>query len=274
MGKFLIEKKLFIAGVAVILVISATVFRDLVSRIFSFGLDNSPKVEDLVLPEPKNEEFSREPVSEITSSKLPPVLPAYSGRDPREVRPDTEEVKLFSEEQKEKLYGQIDLHGRAVKENPDYLFGWLQVGFYKQVIGDFEGAREAWEYAGLIRPGNSVSFANLGELYWKYLPDFPKSEKNFRISINNKPDDAATYISLSEMYSYSYKEKTDLADDVLLGGIAVNPDDINLLKSLAALYQRTGDYSSSVEWWKKVLAKEPGNNDIAAVIKSLEEKIK
>lgn len=272
MGKFLIDKKLLAVSATGLIVISAFFFRDQVSHLFSFGLDSSPKVEELVIKESKTEQQPEDLIPEETSSN-PKAFPAYSGRDPEEVRPVPEEVKLFSEEQKAKLYEQIRTHGKAVKENPEYLFGWIQLGVLKKNIGDFEGARDAWEYAGLIRPENVVSFANLGELYWRYLSDFLKSEKNFRIAIKNKPDDPTVYVSLSELYSYSYKEKADLADDVLMEGIAANPDDINLLKSLASLYQRTGDYKKAVEWWKKVLAKEPDNKDIAAMIKALEEKL-
>ena len=118
--------------------------------------------------------------------------PLYRGRDPEEVLPAAGEVKLFSEEQKQEIYRAIGNHGKGVNENPDYFNGWIQVGLLKKVIGDFEGASDAWEYAGLIRPQNSVSFSNLGELYWRYLRDYPKSEANFKISLANKPDDAAT----------------------------------------------------------------------------------
>ncbi len=197
----------------------------------------------------------------------------YSGRDPDEIRPKPDEVKGLSESQRERLYSDIGMHGRAVKENHDYFYGWIQVGLLKKVIGDYEGARDAWEYASAIRPLNSVSFANLGELYWRYSPDYPKSEKNFLTSIKNKPDDLSTYISLSDLYFYSYGAKKDRADDILLEGIKANPKNTDLMRWLASLYEREKEYVRALEWWKKVLAQNPSDQLVKQAIAELEAKI-
>lgn len=213
-------------------------------------------------------------VSEGDSNPVgsPPAIPNFVGRDPAEVRPMPDEVRLFSEQQKRDIYRDLENNGQAVKQNPNFFFGWIQVGLLKKVIGDYEGARDAWEYAGLIEPGNSLSFGNLGELYWRYLPDFPRSEANFKISLKNTPADIQSYISLSDLYYYSYKTKEELADDILLEGIAANPDSADLLKRLAYLYERRGEYASAIEWWGKVLAKDSGNTEVAAAIEALKKK--
>jgi len=150
-------------------------------------------------------------------------LPKYTGRDIREIRMVPEEVKLFTEDQKEKIRQRILDAAGSIDVNPDVLDPWLQLGLYKKVIGDFEGARDAWEYASLIRPQNVVSFKNLGELYWRYMPDFLKAETNLRIAIANEPKLIDSYITLSEVYRYSYKEKADSADDILLEGLPIIP---------------------------------------------------
>ena len=201
-------------------------------------------------------------------------IPVYTGRDSEEIRPNPEEVKIFPDKRKEELYSGIEVQGKIVKENPDFLTGWLEVGLLKKIIGDYEGARDAWEYAGIIRPGNSVSFANLGELYWRYLPNYVKSEANFKTSIKNKPDDPSVYVSLSDLYFYSYAEKQHLADDTLLEGIKANPNDTNLIRSLATLYERQKEYIKAKEWWTKLLEKEPSDTEVAAHIKELEANIK
>lgn len=262
-------KKAGIGIAAFFLIAAVFLFRDTISGLFSFGPDFSPVKSGNILfsDQAKNSEKNKPNISSETA------LPKYTGRDPQEVRPHSEEVKLFSEEQKEKLYSDIRMHGSAVKEKPDYLFGWIQVGLLKKIIGDYDGARDAWEYAGKIRPENSVSFANLGELYWRYLPDFTKSEINFKISIKNKPDDPATYMSLSDLYSYSYAGKKDLADDILLEGIVANPDSTDLMKYLANLYEREKEYVLALEWWQKALVKDPTNSEIAATIEALKKKI-
>lgn len=207
---------------------------------------------------------------------LPPPLPVaiapYTGRDPEEVRPVPDEVKLFTEEQKQKLYAVIQEDGRAVKINPEHFFGWIELGLYKKTIGDFEGARDALEYAGVIQPKNSLSFANLGELYWRYLHDYPKSEANLKISIIHKFDDVQTYITLAELYHYSYKEKYDLAPQVLIDGINANPEAEGLMRRLAYLYEQRSEWAKALEWWKKILLLHPGDEEVGNKVKKLEEK--
>lgn len=230
----------------------------------------SPEISPSPLPSPADSllpSFSPKPVAT-------PQKPAvYNGRPVEEVRPNSEDVKLFSESQKQEIYRSLQNYGKSVRENPDFFAGWLQLGLLKKVIGDFEGARDAWEYAGVIRPLNDVSFANLGELYWRYLHLYPQSETNFKISIKNNPNNVGTYVSLSDLYYYSLKEKQGLADDILLQGIAVNPQSVDLPKALARLYERKGQYASALEWWNKVLAAEPENKEVASVIDSLKKKI-
>ena len=269
-------KKIGLVVAVGLLIAGVFLFRGKISALFSFGPDWSPvRPGDVSLPPPSQilvPDVERPEIKESgESSKSKP--PAYTGRDPQEARPNPEEVKLFSEAQKAKIYSDIRMHGSAVKENPDYFFGWMQIGLLKKVIGDFAGARDAWEYAGQIRPENSVSFGNLGELYWRYLPDFLRSEKNFRIAIKNKPDDPATYMSLSDLYLYSYAEKKELAGDILLEGIAANPDSIDLMKYLARYYEVQKKYDSALEWWQKVLAKDPANFEVVTTIESLKKKI-
>ncbi|KKW20178.1 MAG: hypothetical protein UY61_C0044G0004 [Candidatus Adlerbacteria bacterium GW2011_GWC1_50_9] len=203
----------------------------------------------------------------------PPVLiPPYVGRDPGEIRPDPKEIAAFGGSDLDKIYSTIRTHAAAVSERADFLAGWLEIGLLKKGIGDYEGARDAWEYASVIRPLNSVSFANLGELYWKYLPDYPKSEANFRASIRNKSDDIGTYMSLSDLYSYSYTQKKGLADDVLLEGLEANPGNTDLMRWLAALYQRENNIPAALEWWKKVLVQNPSDGLVKETITELEAK--
>lgn len=261
-----LSKKIVISIVGIVLLAVLIFFRDDVSRFLSFGPE----------PSPTSQQSTSTPQGEGTSREVegPPAetIPPYTGRDPKEVRPDPEEVKNLSTAQREKTYADLKNVGEQVSLFPDYFFGWIQVGLLKKIIGDFIGARDAWEYASTIRPQNSLSFANLGELYWHYLPDFPRSEKNFLISIKNKPDDTSVYMSLSDLYSYSYTAKKDQADDILLKGIAANPGDIDLMKWLAALYEREKNYVSALEWWKKVLEKAPTDAVVKERIEALEVK--
>lgn len=273
-----VNKKFLIGFVVALLLAASFTFRKQISGLLVFGSKpvESPPVVFVAEEDTKTEDVSPSPTLqyESPSRKAPPL---YTGRDPAEIRPVPEEVKLFTETQKQQLYSTIKTHAAAVKRDATYFNGWIQVGILKKTIGDFEGARDAWEYAGLIEPFNSLSFANLGELYWRYLRDFPKAEENLKISIKHKPDDFQTWLTLADLYHYSMKEKADQASKVLLDGISANennlPVKVNLAKGLARLYVRQNELAKAVEWWQKVLAMEPGNVEVAATIEALKKKI-
>ena len=276
MTNFLTQRKTAAGlGIALVLVI-LLIFRSKISDVLDFSVhtinrEPSANSDDEYVAPHSSQGLSQTENKEVGMTA---VVSPYAGRDSEEVRPNPEEVKLFSEEQKNNLYNQIGNEGKAVKEDPQYFNGWIQLGLLKKVIGDYEGARDAWEYAGRIRPKNSISFANLGELYWRYLPDFPRSEANFNIALRNKPDDAGVYVSLSDLYFYSYAKKADHADDVLLDGLKANPENLTLMKHLASLYERQGNKKQALEWWEKVLAKDPSDTAVAAAIETLKKKAK
>ena len=117
-----------------------------------------------------------------------------------------------------------------------------------------------------------MSFKNLGELYWHYLPDFPKAEANLETAIQNEPGFIDSYITLHEVYRYSYKEKADLADDVLLEGLTKNPNNRDLIAYLARYYKDTGNTSAAIEYYQKLQVLQPGDPDIAEELKKLRAK--
>lgn len=267
------KQKQILSLAGIVLILGASLFfRERISDFLNFGSSEQPSAETV---ENLNEE-KQNPDTQESEEKKPgqssSKIPAYTGRDPAEYRPVPEEVKVFNEDQKTRLFASIQTHASVVKADPAYFNGWIQIGILKKIIGDFAGARDAWEYASVIEPGNSLSFANLGELYWRYLHDYPKSEQNLKTSIKHKPDDVQTYVTLAELYHYSYKEKADLADDVLLEGIRAM-DHETLLRRLAYLYEQRNELPKALEWWEKVLLRSPDDTELKAKIDSLKSKI-
>jgi tetratricopeptide (TPR) repeat protein len=110
-----------------------------------------------------------------------------------------------------------------LKENPDLFNYWLELGVYRKMINDYEGAKEAWEYAGVIRPKNSISFNNLGDLYGYYLKDQKKAEDNFLRAVENGTDKIFIYRNLYEFYRYVLKDN-EKSRQILEKGIRLNPD--------------------------------------------------
>ena len=137
----------------------------------------------------------------------------------------------MSEDAKRIATDKIQDLSNQLKKNNDNLENWLVLGVYRKMIGDYEGAREIWEYASAIRPQNSISFNNLGELYAYYLKDNAKAEENYQKAIENDPSAIYIYRNFFDFYRY-FAKNTAKARAILEQGIAANPSTSSDLKNL------------------------------------------
>ena len=209
---------------------------------------------------------------------LPPVattpLLDKEGRGAREVAKEEEKPKLppapdlnraimfkalVREEDKPKIEAEIKIISQTLKDTPDYLQGWLQLGILRKYIGDYEGASEAWEYAVKIRPKDFVAYNNLGDLYHFYLKNFPRSESAIKKVIELRPDYTSAYRNLFELYALSYKEKEGLAAGALMDGISKNPKAYDLMVALAMYYKEKGNRDSARKYLEDAIKLNPPN---------------
>ncbi len=171
----------------------------------------------------KNEPMMEAEESTTTSTTTPDVVV----KKLKENMPDLDRkitVKAnFSLEQRQKLLSDIHEVRERLKEDINGLQDWLQLGLLYKALEDYEGTKEAWEFATLVNPKASVAFHNLGDLYHFYLPNYALSEKNYLKSIEIGPNMIIAYQKLYELYIYSYSEKEYLADDILEQGLRANP---------------------------------------------------
>lgn len=117
----------------------------------------------------------------------------------------------------------------GLRKNTQSFDGWILLGTLYQQVGDYEGARQVFEYLSAIAPKNTVSFNNLGILYHYYLKDYPKAEANFLKAIENDPTYVMSYRNLFDLYSLSYKTNTTAAADIIKRGLKSNPNNQDLL---------------------------------------------
>ena len=186
-----------------------------------------------------------------------------------------EEIKITAEmddARKEQLINEINQTREDLKANSDSLQDWLQYGILLKSVGDYEGARDAWEYASSIRPQNSISFHNLGDLYHHNLKDYKKSEENYLMALENKPAQTFTCQNLYELYRYSYEEKNDMADDILLKCLESNPEEVYFMILLGSYYEDTGNISGAIFYYEQALEIDPANETLKQDIENLKNK--
>jgi len=124
---------------------------------------------------------------------------------------------------------------KSLKQYPDVYEDWIQLGLYRKLIGDYEGAREAWEYAAKIRPTIGVAFHNLGNLYASELKDIEKAEQYYLKAIENEPVHIQWYVAAYEYYRFLAHDNAK-ARAILRKGIEINPDQQAVLAQMLATF--------------------------------------
>jgi len=154
--------------------------------------------------------------------------------------PDLDREIVFYEETmpeaQEKITKRIKEITNVLKENNDAFTYWIEFGQYWKLVGDYEGARDAWEYASAIRPKNSLSFGNLGDLYGYYIRDFALAESNFLAAIENAPQLIYLYAQAA-IFQKDVRGDLPKAREMIELGIANNPENIDLKAALKELQE-------------------------------------
>lgn len=139
----------------------------------------------------------------------------------------------LSEEVRTILVGRIKEWSDKIAKEPNNSESWVFLGVEYKIAGDYEGAREAWEYASYLSP-NSVAQQNLGDLYAYYLKDFAKAEAHFLEAIRISPGSIYLYFKISDFYKDSLKDSAK-ARAIVERGLAANPSSSELQSLLSSL---------------------------------------
>ena len=152
--------------------------------------------------------------SEETSTALPiteepqPETPIYKGQAISFLGDDSiiNDLPKDAVDKRRQLLADLSI---KLKENPLDFEGWMTVGFIKKFFNNYEGARDALEYAKYSGVNNALPYLNLGNLYGYYLKDFKKAEGNFLAAVDRDPlESFATRYNLAGFYrDFGMKEK-------------------------------------------------------------------
>lgn len=132
------------------------------------------------------------------------------------------------------LTDRIEESKNFLKKDSALLNEWLNLGINLKVAGDYEFAKEVWEYANILNPENSVSFLNLGDLYGYYLKDLVKAERNYRKAVDNDLMHSAPYMKFADFYIEVMNDKNK-ALLIIKEGLGAMPNDLDLQAKLSQL---------------------------------------
>lgn len=160
----------------------------------------------------------------------------------------------------------------TLQKNLDDFDSWLYLGVLKKGIGDYEGARDVFIYAGQIRPQSSTPFANLADLYAYFLNEPAKAEASLKQAITNDADDYNLYLSLADIYRYKFADGAVKYEQTMLEAITKFPDNPNLIAPLASFYRETSQTVKAIEWYEKLVKLAPDNAEAKKDLADLKAK--
>lgn len=146
-----------------------------------------------------------------------------------------------------------------LEKDPDLFNVWLQVGVLKKAVGDYEGARDVFIYAGRIRPQNSSSFASLADIYAYFLDEPEKAEKAIKTAIENDPTDASYRLALADIYRYKLPGKENMYEQTLLDALKEIPNEVNLVSALATYYRQNDQVDQAIVYYEQLVKLNPDN---------------
>ncbi len=243
--------KRIIFGIGFILLIVVVISLD---RLFKKPLPNpiANPINTSTTTEPEAEKISQQQIHTPYSANS---APEYTGRPIDEVRFGAGFQAPTQLTQKHK--NNLVILKKTLTGNPvSSLNDWLTVGIIKKFFNDYEGARDAWEYASILYPSNGMVFSNLGNLYGFYLHDNQKAEFNLKKAIANDPYQPSYYIGLADFYKVVDASKKGQVPEVILSGLD-KIKDINLYLYLASYYMGIGDKANALKYYQEVLKISP-----------------
>ena len=135
------------------------------------------------------------------------------------------------------LVAKINMTVAALKKNQQSFSDWIDLGVERQAAGDYEGAREAWEYTAALSSNSATPFGNLGYLYMAYLKDYAQSEINYKKALANDSKNPVWYRSLNDLYAIA---KPAAQEQLLKDAITEFPTALDFQVLLARWYRDHG----------------------------------
>ena len=158
------------------------------------------------------------------------------------------------DDKKQEYTGRMKDIVHAIRKGESLYEQLIELASYRKLVEDYAGAEEIWLDMTKRYPTSRQAYDNLGNLYHFYVKDYPKAEVMMKKSIEIENVYAPSYVNLFELYTLSYTEKKQLAEQVLLDGLKNTDNHITLEVALAQFYAEQGRTEDARIYFEKVLA--------------------
>ncbi len=200
------------------------------------------------------------------TEKEPQGIEKYFAWEVKDEKLDERSINIF--------YERFQKAKALLEENSEDFNGWLMLGDSKLQVGDYEGARDAWEYLSSIRPKNSLSYGNLAALYTYNIYNPEKAEFNYLKAIENsegEPFNINYYRNYAEFALYFVKDR-EKAKKILEEGIEKNDKNYyDLAVFLSDIYKEDGDIENAIKYIEKALVLKPESEILKKELENLKK---
>lgn len=163
-------------------------------------------------------------------------------------------------ELQEKYRNEMTVYEDTILESPEkFNFNALMgIGMLKYTVQDYDGARDSWLYVSLVRPQNSPSFYNLGNLYVDTYKNCEEAEKYFKIAITNDPNEISYLRNIFDFYNTKCPNKP-LAEEILKKALSIKSDSVDFMVLSAEFYRDEGERAQADEYYQRAIQLSPQN---------------
>jgi tetratricopeptide (TPR) repeat protein len=162
-------------------------------------------------------------------------------------------------------------YDRLENEDPDDdASAYVDIGFYKNELGDHDGAIIAYKKGLALRPDSELMLSNLAHLY-ENIKRYQDAEKYYQRLIEVNPRNTRGITDLASMWRYYFKDKKDaILNLVEVKGLAGNANDPNLMIFLANYYRNDlKDLERAELYYRRILELDPTNQAVRVELLNL-----
>jgi len=197
---------------------------------------------------------SEQPTTTPPADNLPPknTFPLYKGEPVQTLNPNAEFLKQVPPDVFEKSKMELVELSSKLQKQPNSPSDWFRVAFIKHFYGDEIGTRDAYLYLIAIKPDDTISIYNLAVLYGYYLKDSKEAITYFERALKLDPNNESFYLGLADFYRDAEKNYV-MVEKILLLGITVLPNSVNLMSALAQNYVLMSRFDLAIVSYEKLL---------------------
>jgi len=144
---------------------------------------------------------------------------------------------------------------KAIALRPDYTEAYFNLGYCHQMLGNLKEAEKHYSDALATDSNFTQAYSNLGEVYLQ-MKDFSKAVDMNKKIMKIAPESDLAYINLGKIYLTQGDTLQSMSNFEIAA--EKSPNNINLLRNLAAFYERKGNKEKSV-YYNSLIEKQNRN---------------